>query len=188
MDEQVARIFEQVAHIDGWLKDEEMVGLIKVALRVKQGGNIYEIGTALGRSTCLLALACPDSKVYTIDNMTARFHENMPIEDFQDRVKRNTDGAGVTDRVIFKIGDFRKDDWREPISLLYIDGKQTFGENNDAFRKFSPFIEPGGFLCIRDYLTVRADHENGRWVDQVLAKDENFDTHIEGQFVWSQKK
>jgi hypothetical protein len=85
------------------------------------------------------------------------------------------------------VGDFRQMPWDKPIDLLFIDGKQYFKEALDTFNKFKKYIKIGGFIIIRDYLTKAADHEHGRFVDEVLFKDEHYDIHIEGQVVWAKK-
>lgn len=186
MDDKAREIFEKVNGMTGWLKDEELIGLIETSLKTRPG-NIVEVGTGLGKSTAVLALGNPDCHVYTIDNMTAKFHQNMKVEDFEEMCFSAWKGLGIEERITFKVGDFRDWDWHGEIELLFIEGKQTYMEALDTFQKFSPYIRSGGYLVIRDYLTRAADHEHGKFVDEILSKDPRFETHIQGQYVWARR-
>lgn len=187
MDAKVKKIFDQINPIGGWLKDEEAESLIETALKLK-GGNVVEVGTGLGKSTAIFALASPKSRVYTIDNMTARFHIDMSEKEFRERCTRNWDSVGVTSQIVLRIGDFRDWNWHGEIELLFIEGEQTYKEALDTFNKFEKYVVKGGYVVIRDYLTKAYNHEHGRFVDEVLAKDKHYKTHIKGQFVWAKKK
>lgn len=178
---------DKTTHIQNWLKDEEAKGIEKVSSLIKNG-FILEVGTGMGRSAAIMALASPTSRILTIDNLTARAHENMDGVEFRKRVISDWHTLGIYN-IELLVGNFRdlNEDKLDPIDLLFIEGKQTFVEAVDTYNKFQHRIKPKGYIMIRDYLTRNADHEHFKFVDNVLMLDKNYRTTIEGHFVYAQK-
>ena len=178
---------DKTAGIQNWLKEEEAAGIERISSLIKNG-FILEIGTGMGRSAAIMALASPTSRILTIDNLTARAHENLDGVEFRKIVFSEWKSLGI-DNIKLLVGNFRdiNEDKLDPIDLLFIEGKQTFIEAVDTYNKFQHRIKPKGYIMIRDYLTRNAEHEHHKFVDQILLKDKNYRTTIEGHFVYAQK-
>jgi predicted O-methyltransferase YrrM len=189
-DTRIQQVIDSTKGVQHWLKPEEALGIARAADKVK-GGNILEIGTGMGRSAIIMALLANGSHVYTVDNMSAQCHQGMTKEQFVEKVQSEADRRDVGDRITLIVSDFRDIPWTLPISLLFIDGYQSYKDAEDTFNKFHPFIEKGGRVVIRDYGTKANTvgvHEHHFFVDKVLANHEEYEVTIDGKFVEGIKK
>jgi predicted O-methyltransferase YrrM len=117
---------------------------------------IVEIGSARGKSTCALALACRNNgtgHVYAIDPHTANNWSDM--------------GTGGTTEAFLRerLRDYRLDDWcdvmamtsleaaknwSQRIDLLFIDGDHTFDGVRADFEAFRPWLASNALVLFHD--------------------------------------
>jgi hypothetical protein len=121
---EFTQFWQAIDDIDGWLSEGQAQALCAAARAVPAPQRIVEIGSHLGRSTVLLALAAANGvKVHAVD----------PFDDprwgggagLLEQFRRNLDGAGVTDRVDLYQGlsaAAAKAWGGDPVGLLFVDG------------------------------------------------------------------
>jgi len=117
---------------------------------------VVEIGSARGRSTCALALACRQNgrgKVYAIDP-----------HNVNDWTESGTGGQTLP-FLRERLHDYELEDWCEiirgeskdasqkwcrPIDLLFIDGDHTLEGVRQDFEQFSPWLRANGLVVFHD--------------------------------------
>lgn len=112
--------------VDGWLDNEEAELLYRTALEAR--GNIVEIGSYHGRSTCVLALAAREAnaQVYSIDPHTPA--DEQPYSNADHAIMlANIVNQGLAQWVY--ITNFASPDvasiWQGHIGMVFIDGDHT---------------------------------------------------------------
>jgi predicted O-methyltransferase YrrM len=136
----------------------ESVNLLYGLVRALEPRVVVEIGSARGKSTCTIALACRQNnqgKVYAIDPHTptswsdrgvendtetflrARLQE-YELEPWCDIIKSTSAEAG------------RK--WDKPIDLLFIDGDHTYHGVKSDFEAFRKWLTPSALVLFHDTL------------------------------------
>lgn len=129
-------VYDQISNIKGWMGLEDCGVLFKYAYDVS--GTIVEVGSYHGRSTKLLALSSPTSKVYAIDP--------KQFEEF----KSHTRGLNV------ELINSKSEDvvWDKPIDLLHVDGDHKYQAVKKDIVNFVPHLRPGSFALFHDYVTL----------------------------------
>ncbi|TKK69871.1 glycosyltransferase [Ilyomonas limi] len=156
-------LIEQIKKIEGWLTDHEADLLIAItgkALKELQPFYaIVEIGSYHGKSTILFgniikALGI-DAKVYAIDPHDGKLGavdqglESVPssLESFN----RNIQNAGIAE-LVEPIKEYSYDvEWKQPISLLFIDGLHDYPSVAKDFWHFEAWIVSRGYVAFHDY-------------------------------------
>jgi precorrin-6B methylase 2 len=137
--------------VHGWLTRDQARALWDAALSVPPKGIIVEIGSHQGRSTIVLAKAARDrdAEVVAIDP----FVEGRLFGGAATRAKfeANVERAGVTDtvRLIADRSTVIRPSWREPIDMLYIDGKHDYWTVRDDL-SWTEFLPEGASVLIHD--------------------------------------
>ncbi|MCI0459362.1 MAG: class I SAM-dependent methyltransferase [Gemmataceae bacterium] len=117
---------------------------------------IVEIGSARGRSTCTLALACRQNgrgKVYAIDphtinDWTDRGVEATSLQFLRTRLR--ADGLEPWCEVLVQESRAVARTWSKPIDLLFIDGDHSFEGVRADFEAFQPWLKESGFVVFHD--------------------------------------
>lgn len=120
MRDRVLSAYEQQgfasALIGSWAVSENDVGDLVASAQRMQARKILEVGTYVGVSTMMLALACPDATIYTVDpnfplaremqavNAGAGVDKDAPRQ--QEIARRAAEILGVADRIHFVEGGF----------------------------------------------------------------------------------
>jgi predicted O-methyltransferase YrrM len=136
-------------------------------LAARGGGQVavVEIGSFLGRSTAFLAAgskAAGREKVVAVDHFRGspehqagqRFASPVLARDgttfprFQDNLRRLGLDDHVTPVVAASADAARQ--WSGPIRLLFIDGDHAYEASRRDFELWSPFVVPGGLICLHD--------------------------------------
>ena len=149
-------VYEQTKDIPGWLGEPDSKVLYDYASKI-ENGLIVEIGSYSGKSTKILALASPSSRVITIDSFVLgnpdiikkQFHESV-------------EGLNVT---LLEMDS--KDvgaDWSEPIDLLVVDGDHSYEAVKQDIDLFAPHVLAGKFSLFHDYTIT----EKGYGVDEAV--------------------
>ncbi len=149
-----------VAHVDGWLTDDQIGDLHRAARDAPAGGRIVEIGSFRGRSTIVLASsAAPGTEVVAIDPHAGNDRGPQEIEGFADEAaednavfNRNLEAAGVADRVrhVRAFSDRAHGEVADPIDVLFVDGAHRFGPARDDLRDWGRRVAPGGTMLVHD--------------------------------------
>lgn len=159
---QLAQRFDSVP---GFLAPVEGFTLYWLANCWPLDGEVVEIGSFKGRSTCWLASGCQDrgrGKVTAVDPFTGS-PEHQPggshpdpdiaatgstFEAFQRAIVQHELGDWVTPRV------GRSADavlgWNQRIRLLFIDGDHSYEETRRDFQLWTPFVPPMGLVAFHD--------------------------------------
>jgi predicted O-methyltransferase YrrM len=147
-----AEAWRKASEIEGWLSEGQGRALFNSARRVRAPNHIVEIGSHLGRSTILLALAAnPNVRVFAIDpfddprwgggpGLLGEFHLNLAA-------------AGAKDKVDFFRGysDEAAREWSgEPIGLIWVDGAHDASSVLADIDGWSPWLVDQGDVYFHD--------------------------------------
>lgn len=138
----------QVEHLPGWLTEAQARDLHDAAAAVAPDGRIVEIGSHHGRSTVVLALG-GTARVTAVDPFPNDWRYGS--DDTEQRLRANLSTAGVTDRVDLRVATSRdvRATWREPLDLVYVDGKHDYWTVRDDLR-WAEHVRDGGVLFVHD--------------------------------------
>jgi predicted O-methyltransferase YrrM len=145
-----------VATVEGWLYDEEVDLLYRLASGVGSG-VIVEIGSHRGKSTVALALGSRDHHgvpVYAIDPHET-FAGVMGFEFLpRDRVEflRNILRCGVAEtvRVVNLTSRAAAAGWEQPVGLLWIDGDHRYESVKLDLDCWRPHLAAGALVALHD--------------------------------------
>jgi len=161
--------FHQMAirtrEVDGWLDDTQGYALSLMAEHGPGLGEIVEIGSFKGKSTCWLAYGAKlagREKVTAIDSFTGS-PEHQPGADCSDpdldelgstfsRFEENLRKMDLYDYVapIVATSHDAAKDWHRPIRLLFIDGDHSYEGSKEDFKLWAPHVVPGGLIALHD--------------------------------------
>ena len=105
--------------------------------------SVLEVGRLFGGSAILMASALGNKqKMYSIDMVDTEESKtnigNIPVE-LKSRMNILT-GLSV---------DIAKE-WKERLSLIFLDGGHSYSALSDDVRAWSPFVEPEGYIVFHD--------------------------------------
>lgn len=167
--DQYQGLVEKTADIEGYLKPSEGYALMMLAAGGSGRGEIVEIGSFLGRSTCWLAMgskAAEREKVTAIDHFKGskehqsgkKFECSVLVEEGTtfNRFRENLKAVEVEDHVrpIRAASEDAVVGWTEPVRLLFIDGDHDYESTKKDFELWSKFVTPGGYICFHDVETT----------------------------------
>jgi len=152
--------------IPGMLPRERGLALYSLAFAQQLRGDVIEIGSWQGRSTCFLAQACRDSGngvVRAIDHFRGNAHAvnqykvgEADLSDLGENFRRNVQNAGLSDFVRLYDMPSRDaaanhgDDFNGA-RLLFIDGDHSYRGALNDFESFEPRLAVGGLIAFDDY-------------------------------------
>lgn len=151
--------------VEGFLMDPEGYALMLLAAEGYGVGEILEVGSYMGRSTCWLALGAKHAhreKVTAVDHFkgspehqSGRECESLALVEEGttfNRFMENLRTAGVQDYVepIIASSEEAVRNWNKPIRLLFIDGDHSYEASRRDYELWSPFVVPGGYICFHD--------------------------------------
>ena len=179
--------------VTGYLSAGEGYALMLLAAHGYGLGEIVEIGSFLGRSTCWLAYGTKTTgreKVTAVDHFrgspehqAGKKHEcAVLVEDgtTYDRFMENISKHEVADYVapLVASSEAAAADWSRPIRLLFIDGNHSYDASRHDFEAWSKHLIPGGYVGFHDIdgwpgvTTFYGELlENSSDYDEVLAVD-----------------
>jgi predicted O-methyltransferase YrrM len=136
-------VWARVRPIPGWLTRAQALVLWESAARAHD--LVVEIGSHQGRST--IVLAATGRRVVAIDP----FVEGRMFGGAATREKftTNVNAAGVEVELIAEPSTAVRPRWREPINMLYIDGKHDYWTVSDDLR-WASHVRAGGAVLIHD--------------------------------------
>ncbi len=158
------RTFEQawaaVADVQGWMTRGQAESLYGAAAACPPGGTIVEIGSFHGRSTIMLASACPhDATVIAIDPHAGNDRGPQEIDGYEDEANqdheafiRNLQTAGVA-HTVTHLRMFSEDALAGldgDIDVLYVDGAHRYAPAKSDIQRFGDRVRIGGTMLIHD--------------------------------------
>lgn len=132
--------------VDGWLSEAQARTLYGAA-RAVAPGRVVEIGSHLGRST--IVLAATGASVTAIDPFPDDWRYGRP--DTERRFRGHLADAGVDAAVDVHVSTSRavREDWVEPVRMVYVDGKHDMWSCLDDLR-WSRFLGAGDVVLVHD--------------------------------------
>jgi predicted O-methyltransferase YrrM len=132
-------------------------------VRAGRPGAVVEIGSARGKSTCAMALACRHNdfgKVYAIDPHTENgWSEGYGLNTFEFLSRRLAEyELAPWCQVMPMTSAEAAARWALPIDLLFIDGDHTFQGVKQDFELFKPWLTERSLVVFHDSLW---EHEGG---------------------------
>ena len=170
--------FERVAafnSIPGYLSWHEGYSLLTLAEEWPSAGDVVEIGSFKGKSTCFLAQGCAASGrglVYAVDHFKGSpEHQKGGHEETAEIVNegstygeflRNVTQSGLQDYVRPLVGSGTEvaQQFSGEVRLLFIDGDHSFDGTKADFDAWFPFVSETGLVCFHDY-------QNSHYLDGV---------------------
>ena len=185
--------------IDGWLSENEAIGLYTVVRKLPKNATIVEIGSWKGKSTFCLAAALKDGKIIAIDPFNAdaghdegskeEYLQKKGPEDLLLTFRKNMESRGVMDRIVIKQGfssEFQKE--TGAIDFLFIDGDHSIEGCKEDFDMYAPKLKPGGYIAFHDYYPDRPELGPTFVIDNVVLKKKEFQFYKSFDTLWIAKK
>jgi predicted O-methyltransferase YrrM len=165
---------------DGMMPPEQLLALYRLAVDWPVAGDIVELGSWTGLTTCYLATAARvhgGGRVWAVDTFegtkeggaayrSVEKYDGSTMTAFRERVRR----AELGDRVRTLVGYTTDVAQRYPgqgIRLLFIDADHSYDGVRGDFESWSRHVVPGGLIVFHDYLMP----EVARYVDSVVLRD-----------------
>jgi predicted O-methyltransferase YrrM len=137
--------------IPGWLTRDQGRALWDAVRRLPAGARVVEIGSHQGRSTVVLAAAARgrDVRVTAIDPFVDGRLFGGPTTRAKFEANLARAGLGAAVDLVVDYSTRLRPRWRDPIDLLYIDGKHDYWTFTDDLR-WSRHLRPGGEILVHD--------------------------------------
>jgi predicted O-methyltransferase YrrM len=146
--------FERKADWRSGLRDSHY--LLYAIARALHPRIIVEIGSARGKSTCTLALACRQNgygTVYAIDPHEPNAWTDLGLTgDSHEFLQARLRAYGLYDwcQIIRKRSAEAAREWSQPIDLLFIDGDHTYDGVKCDFEAFRHWLSPAAVVLFHD--------------------------------------
>jgi Flp pilus assembly protein TadD len=150
---------KKIGKIEGFLFDLEGYTLMILAANGAGQGQIVEIGSYKGKSTCWLAYGSKGAgreKITAVDHFKSPvLRPDLPADQewtSLDEFKKNIKLMGFEDevRVIVADSETAVKSWDQPIRLLFIDGDHSYEASKLDFECWSPFVIENGYVVFHD--------------------------------------
>lgn len=158
--------FDLFADVKGFLHPMEGYALMLLAAIGPGEGEVVEIGSFLGRSSCFMAqglktrghgvVHCVDHFEGSPEHQQGRLHEQddlMADGTLLHRFRANLASHALQDHVRPQVADSltAAGDWDgAPIRLLFIDGDHSYEATRADFEAWSPYVPHSGVICFHD--------------------------------------
>ena len=165
MADEFQRLSEWFEPVQGYLRPEEGYALMLLAAHGSGQGEIVEIGSFLGRSTCWLAHGARSAgreKVTAVDHfLGSKEHQAGKGFECDALVKEGTTYNQFIEnlrrmKLKGQVRPVRADSvtaaqaWKKLIRLLFIDGDHRYEAAKRDFDTWSGFVIPGGYVVFHD--------------------------------------
>jgi predicted O-methyltransferase YrrM len=153
------RVVGGVSDLESWI----------LCVLAKQSRNVFEFGTATGKTTYLMARSSPQARIVTLtlapDQTSQASHDNKDdaasIEAARSESSFDTfvySGTDVEPRIEQLFGDSKVFDtapYAESIDLIFVDGDHTESYVRSDTEKAMQMLAPGGWLLWHDFRSSR---------------------------------
>lgn len=170
-----AQLAARFYSLPGFLSFAEGLALLSLAATWPIGGDVVEIGSFKGKSTCYLAAGCAlgnRGRVFAVDHFggspehqAGGWEETAEIVttgSTYDVFRRNVAACGFEDRVEALMGNSTElsKSFAGRASLLFIDGEHSYEASKRDYLSWERFVPQFGLICFHDY-------QNNRYLDGV---------------------
>lgn len=153
-------------NLDGWLSDQEALGLYFTARKLSRNATIVEIGSWQGKSTFCLSKGLRSGKVHAIDPFNADACSDQDNQEtylskkgnnnLLEQFTKNMQELNVLKHIVIKEGyshQFHKD--FDKIDLLFIDGDHSIPGCKADFDLYASKVARRGFIAFHDFYENR---------------------------------
>ncbi len=199
IDNNILKTIAKFRNLEGWLSDNEALGLYTIAHKLGRNSAVVEIGSWQGKSTYCIAKGLRNGRVYAIDPFNAdagqdvdsenEYKEKKGNEDLLENFTRNMTDLGVMEKIEVKKGysyDFPKD--FTAIDFLFIDGDHSIAGCTADFELYSPKIAPGGFIAFHDFYEERNELGPTYVINNIISKRTDFRFYKQYDTLWVARK
>jgi len=185
--------------INGWLSQNEAIGLYNIAKLLPKKSIVVEIGSWQGKSTFCILSGLNSGTVYAIDPFNASAgtdiqSENEYIEKAKDidlltTFKRNVKRHIRAGKVEIKQGysnQFHNE--FEQINFLFIDGDHSIKGCTEDYNLYAHKVVKGGFIAFHDYYEDRLDLGSTYVINEVILKENLFTFFGRQDSLWIARK
>lgn len=137
----VENIHSDIKEIKGYAKDNNIpimlddgINFLTTFIIKHQITNVLEVGTAIGYSAIMMALASPNVKITSIERDRERYLEAV----------KNIKKFHLEDRITLIYNDATEVKFSDQFDLIFIDAAK--GKNMAFFKKFSKNLTEDGFI------------------------------------------
>jgi predicted O-methyltransferase YrrM len=163
--DEFANLHSQLRDVAGFLLPIEGFALYQLARSGPSRGNIVEIGSFMGLSTCWLASGAKAAGrlgVIAVDHFTGSPEHQVGGSHQVDAIAKtgtllpdfltNIERKGLTDWVAVQIGGSAEiaTKWSGPIRLLFIDADHSYEATRQDTEAWSHFVTPDGLMAFHD--------------------------------------
>ena len=155
-------IYKRADEIYGWMSEEDSRVLNRYASKVKNG-LIVELGCFQGRSSTVISLSSPTSKVVSVDPLQEEYYYNggskhpERTEDFHFTGDQVRNGLRHNMKNI-KNWEHRQESsleagrgWELPIDLLFVDSLHHYEYVKEESEIWLPYVKSGSYVLYHDY-------------------------------------
>jgi len=174
--------------IDGWLTDNEALGLYNIARKLPKQSHSLEIGSWQGKSSYCISKGIKDGKLTVIDPFNASGGFDIASEkEYQLKTKEkgettllesfkyNMNNLGVLNKIIVKKGySYDFDDEIGALDFLFIDGDHSVEGCKKDYELYSDKVKKGGFIAFHDFDESRLDLGPTYVVNNYVLKSSGF--------------
>lgn len=145
--------WSRATEVPGWLTEAQARRLWDETVGLGKGSHVVEIGSHQGRSTLVLAAALGSrgqaGRLTAVDAFVPGPRYGGQLARLA--LERNLRAAGVDGRVsiIANRSSAVRQTWREPVDLVWVDGKHDFWTCGDDL-KWSRHLPSGGRMLVHD--------------------------------------
>jgi predicted O-methyltransferase YrrM len=141
--------------IPTWTTQAELRALYALAAGVPVGGNIVEIGSYLGASTCYLAAGSAGRKVHIVcvDTWQNETISDAPRDTFAEFSANTKPIASSLTAVRKPSRELTPGDLRLPVHLAFIDADHSYESTKAESEFIAPHIAPDGIIVFHDTAT-----------------------------------
>ena len=151
-------------NIDGFLSENEALGLFNLSKSLPKSSNILEIGSWKGKSTLCLAKGLKKGFVYAIDPFNADgdveskaiYSTTTGEFDLESQFRKNLEKNGQFGKIkICKGYSSEFNDLAVQFSLIFIDGDHSIEGCEFDFLNFNKKLLSSGYMVFHDYYPDR---------------------------------
>ncbi|KAA2245452.1 class I SAM-dependent methyltransferase [Chitinophaga agrisoli] len=186
-------------HLDGWLSDQEALGLYHIARQLPGNAVMVEIGSWQGKSAYCLCKGLRSGKVYSIDPFNAdacmdedniaTYRDKKGDRDLLAQFKQNLDRLHVLDKVVIKQGySYQFPQEFDKIHGLFIDGDHSIEGCRQDFELYAPKLISGGFLAFHDYYAHRDELGPTYVIKNLVTPSAGFTFYGQYDSLWIARK
>lgn len=186
-------------NLDGWLTDNEGVGLYLTARKVVRNGTVVEIGSWQGKSTYCISKGLKSGKLYAIDPFNAgggfdvenetEYRRRKGNMDLLEGFIKNMEQLKVLHKIVIKKGySYQFDNEFGEINFLFIDGDHSIEGCTADFNLYAPKIVRGGFIAFHDYYEERDELGPTYVIKNFVLNSGNFEFVNKYDSLWVAKK